>query len=264
MTRRALAVLASIALGAGLLIGAGAPAQAAEADPVKDDCLAVDGDLWDSLAPFEVVECTERHNSEVIVMMKYPNNAGAPSTIANRVLEYFGNQCTYDVAMAWLGAGKIKLPLRMNWWVRLPSDEQWEAGARWAACGSIRPGPKGGPETYTGTLPAAFASTPLRDWVVCTPGTPKSGQWSDAVACTSKTKWLTINGIFIKGKPGKNYPKDFQAKADALCAKNAKPYLKKGSKTKPIAGLGPAKDFPPGEIFGNCFIALADWNGKGR
>jgi hypothetical protein len=75
---------------------------------------------------------------------------------------------------------------------------------------------------------------------------------------------MAINGIFIKGNPSNNYPKDVQAKADALCAKNAKPFLKPGSKTKPVAGLGPAKDFPPGEIYGDCFVALKEWNGKGR
>jgi hypothetical protein len=75
---------------------------------------------------------------------------------------------------------------------------------------------------------------------------------------------MAINGILIKGTPSKNYPRDVQAKADALCAKKAKPFVKKGSKTKPIAGLGPAKDFPPGEIFADCFIAYRDWNGRGR
>lgn len=263
MARRGWAALASLALGASLLVGLGTSAQAADGDPAANDCLAVDGELWDSMAPFEVVDCAEQHNAEVILIMDYPEDAGQPSSIADRVLEYFGEQCTFDAAMQWLGAGKVKLPLRFNWWVRLPSDEQWEAGARWAVCSSIRPGPKGVPVSYTGVLPEIFASTPLADWVVCAPGTPKSGKWTQSVACTSKSKWMAINGIFIKGTPSKKYPKDVQAKANAMCAKNAKPFLKKGSKTKPIAGLGPAKDFPPGEIFGDCFIAYKEWNGKG-
>jgi hypothetical protein len=256
--------MASLGLGASLLLGLGTAAQATENEPTTNDCLNVDGDLWDSMAPFEIVDCAAEHNSEVILMMKYPNDAGAPSTIADRVLEYFGSQCTYDVARNWLGAGKIDLPLRFNWWYRLPTDEQWEAGARWAACTSIRSGPKGGPASYEGTLPSIFASSPIKDWVICAPGTPKSGKWTASAPCTSKSKWMAINGIFIKGNPSKNYPKDVQAKADALCAKNAKPFLKPGSKTKPVAGLGPAKDFPPGEIYGDCFIALKEWNGKGR
>lgn len=263
IVRRLLATSASLALGAGLLLAVPPAVNAADAGPAANDCLAVEGDLWDSTAAFAIVDCAEEHNSEVIKILQYPADAGAPSTIKDRLLEYFGDQCTYDVAMAWLGAGKVKLPLRFNWWVRLPSDEQWEAGARWAACGSIRPGPKGGPMTYAGALPAIYASTPLKDWVVCAPGTPKSGQWTDAAPCTSKSKWMAIEGLFMKGKPSKNYPKDVQAKADAICAKNAKAFLKKSAKTKPIAGLGPAKDFPPGEIYGDCFIAYGEWNGKG-
>jgi hypothetical protein len=124
MTRRGRAVLVSIALGASLLIGAGATAQAAEGDPVVNDCLVVDGDLWDSMAPFEIVHCAEAHNSEVIRVMEYPDDAGAPSTIADRVSEYVGDQCTFDVARTWLGAGSIDLPLSFRWWVRLPTNEQ--------------------------------------------------------------------------------------------------------------------------------------------
>ena len=263
MLRRGLAVAASLALGASLLIGLGASASAADGDPAANDCLAVDGELWDSMAPFEVVDCAEQHNSEVILLMDYPDDAGQPSSIADRVLEYFGDQCTYDVAYRWLGASKVELPMGFNWWVRLPSDEQWDAGARWAVCSSIRPGADGAPRSYTGTLPSLFASTPLKDWVVCAVGTPKSGKWTEWLPCKSKSKWLVISGIFFKGTPSKKYPKDVQAKANAKCAKVAKPFLKKGSKVKPIAGLGPAKDFPPGEIFGDCFIAYKEWNGKG-
>lgn len=263
MARRGWAALVSLALGASLLVGLGGVASAADRDPTVNDCLAVDGELWDSMAPFAVVDCAEQHNSEVILMMDYPADAGEPSSIADRVLEYFGDQCTYDVAYEWLGASKVKLPIAFNWWVHLPSDAQWEAGARWAVCSSIRPGPKGVPMSYTGELPKIFASTPLKDWAVCAPGTPKSGKWTDAIPCTAKSKWLIINGIGFKGTPSKKYPKDVQAKANAMCAKNAKAFLKKGAKTKPLAGLGPAKDFPPGEIFGDCFIAYKEWNGKG-
>lgn len=263
MFRRGLAVAASLALGTSLLVGLGASATAAEGDPAANDCLAVDGDLWDSTAPFEIVECAERHNSEVVLIMDYPEDAKKPSSIANRVFEYFGDQCTYNAAKQWLGAGKTKLPMRIGSWVRLPSDAQWQAGARWAVCSSIRPGAKGKPMSYTGKLPEIFASSPLKDWVICAPATPKSGKWTDTAPCTSKSKWMAINGLFIKGTPGNNYPKDMQAKANAMCAKNAKPFLKKGSKVKPIAALGPAKDFPPGEIYSDCFIAYKEWNGKG-
>lgn len=247
-----------------MLMAVSASAQAEEVDPAINDCLIVDGDLWDSTAPLDIVDCKKKHNSEAIVVMDYPEDAGAPSTIKDRVFEFFGDQCTYEVARKWLGAGKVELPLRFNWWFRLPSDEQWEAGARWAVCGSIRPGPKGTPASYTGSLPEIFASTPLKDWVTCAPGTPKSGTWTASAPCTAKSKWMAITGIGFKGTPSKNYPKDVQAKADALCAKNAKPFLNRGSKTKAVAGLGPAKDLPPGEIYGDCFIAYSEWNGKGR
>jgi hypothetical protein len=262
ITHRVVAASASLALGAGLLLAVPPVVVAAEREPASNDCLVVDGELRDSLATFEVVDCTEEHNSEVIKMLDYPADAGAPSTIADRVYEYFGRECTFDDMTQWIGGKKFRLPIRVGWTFRLPTDSEWEAGARWAACSSIRSGPQGQALSYTGKLPEIFASTPLLDWAMCPPGTPKSGQWNNTLPCTAKSKWIYIPGIFIKGKPGKNYPKDFQAKADALCVKQAKPFLVKGAKTKPIAGLGPAKDFPPGEIYGDCFIARADWNGS--
>lgn len=107
-----------------------------------------------------------------------------------------------------------------------------------------------------------YASTPILDWLLCVAGTPKSGQWNKSVTCSGSAKWLIIPGGQVKGKIGKAYPKDLRGMADAMCAKNAKPYLKKGAKAKSIAGLGPKSDFPQGDPFADCFIPLATWNGK--
>ena len=41
-----------------------------------------------------------------------------------------------------------------------------------------------------------------------------------------KSKWLMLIGIQVEGKVGPDYPKDLQAKADALCAKSAKGLVK--------------------------------------
>jgi hypothetical protein len=261
---RVTACLSALALGAGLLLAHSASATADVVEPKVNDCLLVDGDSYDTTAAFDIVDCAETHNSEVIKVLPYPEDAGKPSTITDRVWELFGGECTYDEMKVWLGAGKVKLPLLAGRNFRLPSDAQWEAGARWVLCGSIRPSATGQAREYEGRLPAIFASTPFLEWAMCVTRTPKSGSWNDTEPCTSKSKWLFVPGIMIKGKPGKTYPKDFQARANALCAKEAKPFLKKGAKTKPVSGLGPASDFPPGEIYGDCFIAKGDWNGKTR
>jgi hypothetical protein len=265
MGRRVVAVLASILLGAGTLVGGATTSQAAESEPQVNDCLTIeDGRFWEPDTLAAIVECDTPHNAEVYAVVAYPADAGAPSTIRDQIWDLFGGECNQGPALAWLGAPQsTQIPLRLYTIPRLPTDAEWEAGARWVACTASRPGSgPSGVATISQTLPELYASTTLQDWVNCIKGAPSSGKWLPWTACTSKSKWLVVQGVQVKGKVTGNYPKDLQAKANALCAKEAKPYLKKGAKTKPVAGLGPKKDFPQGDPFADCFIAFADWNGK--
>jgi hypothetical protein len=259
---RVTACLSALALGAGLLLAHSASATADVVEPKVNDCLLVDGDSYDTTAAFDIVDCAETHNAEVIKVLPYPEDAGSPSTIKDRVWELFGGECSFEDMWPWVGFKKGTLPIFVGRYFRLPSDDEWEGGARWVICQSMWRTAAGEVRAYEGRLPEIFAATPLLEWALCLNRAPKSGSWNSAGACTSKSTWLFVPGIMIKGKPGKTYPKDFQARANALCAKKAKPFLKKGAKTKPVAGLGPASDFPPGEIWGDCFIAKSDWNGK--
>jgi hypothetical protein len=265
ITRRVVAVSASLALGAGLLLAATPVVNAADAAPQVDDCIQVNDDiLWEADAPVSIVECSEPHNAEVFAILAYPANAGAPSTLKDRIWDLFGGECNQGTALAWLGAPtSAALPLRLYTVPRIPTDEEWKAGARWVACTASRPSSTdGNVASLTQTLPELYASTSLQDWVNCLKGAPSSGRWLPWAPCTSKSKWLVVQGVQVKGKVTGNYPKDLQAKANGLCAKQAKKFLKKGAKTKPVAGLGPKKDFPQGDPFADCFIAFADWNGS--
>ena len=261
--RRFVAVTSSLVLAGAALTALGESAKAEDSGPAVDACLEVPRDrAFDAAAPFEVVDCAEPHNAQVFERAAYPDDLGAPSTISDRVYELFGKTCNYDNYLSWLGAAKVSLPIRGYTIPRLPSDDEWEAGARWVACSAFIPDAKGNLTPLEGSLPALFASTPILDWLLCVAGTPKSGQWNQPVSCTGSAKWLFVAGGQVKGKIGKKYPKDLQAKADAMCAKYAKPFLKNGAKSKAVAGLGPKADFPDGNPFADCFIVKADWNGK--
>ena len=263
--RQVIAVLTCTVLGASFLVGSTGVALASDAAPQVNDCLKVDdGRFWEPDTLASIVECNTAHNAEVYAVVAYPDDAGAPSTIKDRIWDLFGGECNQGPALAWLGAPQsTQLPLRLYTMPRLPTDAEWEAGARWVACTASRPGSgTSGVATLTQTLPALYASTTVQDWVNCIKGAPASGKWLPWAPCTAKSKWLVVQGVQVKGKVTGNYPKDLQAKADALCAKQSKPFLKKGAKTKPVAGLGPKKDFPQGDPFADCFIAFADWNGK--
>lgn len=263
--RRVIASIAAAALAASALALVGTSAQAEEVEPKKDDCLLVDkSEAWDSDGMFTIVPCEQSHNSEVYKVIPYPDDLGAPSTIVDQAAELFWESCGYQSLEEWLGASKFKMPLRVFDVFRLPTDEQWEAGARWVACSAVREAPNGSVMSYKGILPALLASTPLIGWVWCAKKTPKSGATNVSGPCTKKSEWLRVNGVGFRAKVGANYPKDVQAKADKLCAKIAKPLLKKGTKSTPIAALIPKDYLPPNQVFGECFIKVADWTGKAR
>ena len=254
--------LGASALAASLLMAVPGTAVADDAPPSLNDCLQIDGErVFEPYGEISIVDCATVHNAEVFALADYPDDLGAPSTLGQQVWQLFGATCNYTGYKKWLGAGKVKLPILGNSIPRLPTDEQWEAGARWVVCSAMRLGPQG-TLTNTGTLPALFASTPFTDWLFCLHATPKSGQWNSYEVCNAKAKWLVIPGGEVKGAITQNYPKDLQAKANAMCDKYARPFLKKGAKSKAVAGLGPKSDYPDGNPFADCFISMADWNRK--
>jgi len=264
-TKRILAATAAGALAASVLLVAQPAAVAEEAAPTVGDCLVIEkGTLFDFYGETTSVPCAKTHQSEVYEVIAYPEDEGAPSTIGDRAWELFGTQCTYMSREAYLGTGSWKLPVRVYGAFRLPSDEQWETGARWVLCTTYRPNAKFEPMSYKRDLPTLLADSPGLDFLSCLNGTPKTGRWNDDVPCTKKAKWIVIAGVGFKGKPSKAYPKDVQKKADGLCAKNSKGLLVKGAKTPPRAGLGPKSDMLDGEIYADCYVPFKEWNGKVR
>jgi len=253
-----------IATATGLLAGSaivGAVPAAAADDIQIGDCLMVD-DAWDARSTYAVVECSQKHNGEVYDIVAYPADLGAPSTLTEDDIYAIEDECSWEAFDAWLGA-EVSLPLRVwSFFSSLPSDEQWEAGAREVACRAARPTAKDEPMTYAGALPEIFASTPLLQWLSCTKKTPKSGAPNPTVNCTSKSKNLLVGAAQVKGKLTAKYPKDLQKAADKACGSLAKKYGKKG--TKPVAALLPKDWVDPSSIFTECFVPLKSWNGKSK
>ena len=262
---RILGMAGASALAASLLVVAQQSAVAEETAPTVGDCLVIQkGTLFEFYGETTVVPCAEAHQSEVVEVIPYPEDEGAPSSIADRAWELFGGQCTYQSREDYLGTGSWRLPVRVYGAFRLPTDDQWEAGARWVLCTTYRPDAKFEPMSYKGDLPTLLAGSPGLEFLSCLNGTPKTGQWNDDVPCTKKAKWIVIMGVGFKGKPSNTYPKDVQKKADGLCAKRTKGLAVKGAKTPARAGLGPKSDMTDGSIYGDCYMAFKEWNGKIR
>lgn len=254
------ALLISGALVAAALT-APAIASASEESPAVGDCLVVEkGTVWSFYGETSFVACDEAHESEVYEVIAYPQGEGAPSSIGERAWELFGEACSYTAFEDYLGTSSWKMPPRVYRAFRLPTDEQWEAGADWVLCTTVRPSAKGEPVAYSDTLPSLLADGPTLAFLTCLNKNPKSGKWNNGSTCTSKSKWLLISGVGFRAKVTGKYPKDVQKKADGMCAKNAKGLLSK--KSKAFAALGPKEEMTGGEVYAECFIVLKDWNGK--
>lgn len=265
-------ILALGAFAASLLTGAPAaegqdptgPASAEVVVPGMNDCLIADiDDAWDPLASVVIVDCAQVHNSQVFKVMPYPQPDVQPSALELRTMMDLRAACDQEQVLSWLGApSSTSLPLRVTLMARLPTDKQWEAGARWAVCTASHPKPSNYGAETTGTLPDLFASTPRIDWVNCPREAPVSGRFSFPVGCTAESPWMYTGRFTVPGKVTKNYPRDLQAQANAMCAKASAAVAKSGARVKAVGALFPKNHVAKRDPYAECFIPLADWNGR--
>ena len=165
--------------------------------------------------------------------------------------------------MDWLGAPSgTTIPLRVVRTPRLPTDRQWDAGARWAVCTASHPHPSSYGAESRGTLPDLFASTPRIEWIECLDSRPRSGKFSFTLGCTSTSKWVYTGYFTVKGRVTKKYPQDLQSTANATCAKASARFAQAGPRVKAVAALFPRNYASTRDPYAECFIPLAQWNGR--
>lgn len=260
VTRRLLSFGVALALGAATLVGV-TPSANAGFTPGVGDCLEIDPETFWSGAIVEGYPwCDSReHNAEIYYVAPYPKDFPPPSELGDRVRELWG-LCSQKAFYTWLGIDNSRMPLRIYKSIVIPTDVDWQNDEGVLCIAALFK--DGLPQMMTETIPAQFAATPLTDWLVCLNSAPKSGKPYRHQSCTSKAKWIMVNGVMVKGKITSQYPKDLQAKADKLCLARGKPLLKSGWKTAPVAALLPKEDIGSGPAFAECFIAYSEWTGK--
>lgn len=257
------ALSAAIALTGGMLVGASTSASA-RYEPRVGDCMRVPLGTYYSGATGAayLTTCTGRdHNAQIYSIVPYPSKLPKPSRLGDRLWADIAPLCSVTAATRWLGAAQVTMPLRVEFSFAVPSDDAWATGKGKVRCFLGIPDAQGTPANFTGSLRARFARGPLSDWLNCLASAPKSGQWSTETPCGPRSKWLQIDNVLVKGAITAKYPRDLQAKADAVCQKSARPLLKKGSTAKAVAGLGPKSDMGSGPAFAECFIPYREWNG---
>ena len=266
------ALLASLALMAGLVVGVNSPAYA---DPGVGDCLdrPVGGNPFDPLVVGTVVDCDAPHNGEVFGLGDYPADWGKPSDERER-LESFGwifEVCSFDMLNMYKeseGAPALMLADRLFIKAAAPSDAAWEAGDRTVQCVVMALAGAPGRErltAWTGSIPDKLkTSAGIREFARCTPAVPKSGRDNVIAQCKRAKNWIAVNYAFdLTGTPGNPFPgAAIQKQADAKCAKAAKGFIK-GKKVKPFAAVESKQAWDDGIRSALCYIPLNNWNGKG-
>lgn len=230
--------------------------------PQLDDCLLADiDDAWDVQASIQVLDCSEVHNAQVFKTLPYPQSGERPSDLLKGNTFEWMQACSQDQVLAWLGAPReTTIPLRLVLMFRLPTDRQWEAGARWVICTASHPHPSSYGADTRGTLPEKFASTPRIQWVQCVDGLPPHGKFSFPLGCTSSSRWLFTGNVKVEGKVTRRYPVDLQAKANAACATSSAAFAKAGPRVKAVGVLFPKRHVFKRDPYAECFIPLAEWN----
>ena len=263
--RRVLATLAATGLIAATCLAI--PAASADTEetaaPKKGECFKYATKLLNQ--PYgagQRVDCAKPHNGEVFAMAKYPDDLGAPSTVGDDIWQY--PLCFNPELRKYVTGKDTEMPLRVWFMPKLPTDAQWEAGARWVACTAYVPDAKEQPTTVRGSLPEDFAKAKDKlPYFYCalSAKTPVSGTDVVDVACSTKSAWILAAYASVSGEPGNPYPSaELQKQADAACAKNAKPVMKKGAQVLAILPL--KKYYEMGYQSADCFIAVSSWNGK--
>ena len=266
------ALLASLALAAGLLVGVSAPAYA---DPALGDCLdmPVGVSPFDPLVTGTSVDCEAPHNGEVFGLGDYPADWGKPSQERQR-LEDFGwifEVCPFEMLNMYkesAGAPAIMLADRFFLKAAAPTDAEWEAGDRTVRCVVMALAGAPGQEkltAWTGSIPDKLTSSAgIKEFARCTPAQPKSGRDNAIAQCKSAKNWIGVNYAFdLTGTPGNPFPGPaIQKQADAKCAKAAKGFIK-GKKVKPFAAVETKQNWDDGIRSALCYIPLNNWNGKG-
>lgn len=269
--RRIAIAAASAGLLAGSLLGSASVAaeDSAETQPAVGDCLVYDQQSWiDGIQSPDAmsVECTEPHNAEVFAIAAYPSDL--PPSEFVQTEEYFTAlydvTCSVDVLWRFIGE-RFGIPTRLEIVPKVPTDEEWAAGARWAAC-VVFDDLRRDLVSWRGTLPDRVAAS-LRSIALCSRKPPVSGADVLRSVCNKKAKWIAVFYIFgltQEPTPGAGFPgRDLQRGVNAICKRSARDFTKPGIKPRFIGAVVSEADWNIGIRAATCFIPLKAWNGRG-
>jgi hypothetical protein len=194
------------------------------------------------------VSCDQPHTAETYAVGSLPTQYADAAYADSDVAAYAYRACSTKF-IDFTGADEsLAMRTILSWaWFR-PTEDAWNAGARWYRCDVIG----GGDQTRTYVdLPAEtkglLLGRPKDEWMVCAQGATVSG--SVKIPCTEKHDWRAVTTIVL-GSQSDDYPGDrvVQVRTRDFCSKSVGAWL----------------DYPVDYDFGYSWFHEAEWDAGNR
>ena len=204
-------LLACAAASAMVLTGCSDPESEAEPTEVSVEAPEVGAcrqltaeDINNSTDDTDPVDCAEPHTAETFLVSEFTGKAAKSDHDDARLGAQAYKRCQAQFIEFVGGTESLVMRSMLTWaWFR-PTDEQWEAGARWFRCDVVGGGEQSEslvelPETAEGVL----LGQPDDRWMVCADGETVAG--SEKVSCDRPHTWRAVTTIVL-GQPKDPYP----------------------------------------------------------
>lgn len=222
--------------------------------PAKGACrLLTAEDIEQASNETEPVDCKDKHTAETFAVGDFPADiAGgvAGERIDDRALgAHVFESCETKFRRFLGGNESLVMRATVTWaWFR-PSQDAWDAGARWWRCDVV-----GGGEESTDlvdlprTTKGILLGRPHDRWMACVDG-PSVAEGSAKVACSEQHTWRAVTTIVLGGGDEK-YPGDdvVAARTRDFCSKSVGAWL----------------NYPVEHEFGYTFFHEAEWKAGNR
>jgi hypothetical protein len=226
-----------------------------EAGPVTTDAPA-DGacrvlDAEDVALPSNdtpAVDCTEPHTAETFEVDELPADLQDLDPDAREIGAFVYTSCSRSFQRFLEADDSAVMRTVVSWaWFR-PSDEAWDAGARWYRCDVVGGGEqltdyRDLPETAKGLL----EGMPPDEWMVCATGRTVDG--SPKVPCSEPHTWRAVTTIKV-GEADEEYP------GDRIVEVTTRDYCSDS--------VGAWLGYPASYDFGYTFFRQAEWEAGNR
>ena len=254
----AAAAFVLVALLAGLLAGCSQQSQGSDADPDQVDAtdppelgacrVLTPEDVAEPSNATRTVPCGERHTAETFAVGRFPRGVAADDIDDRALGAYVAEECEGRFRSFVGGDESLVMRTTMTWsWFR-PTQEAWEAGARWWRCDVVG---GGGESTELVRLPTTAKGVLLGDpddrWLVCVDGETVAD--SVKIPCSEPHSWRAVTTIVL-GEPDEPYPGDraVEVRTRDFCSDSVGAWL----------------DYPVDYDYGYTWFHRAEWQAGNR